>query len=169
MDVVALRPENETALCEFLEDFDAAGEDLIPAYFADRAWSTEEVVARLAAWSRGEHLPQGWVPCTTSFLVDDGRLLGVVNLRHVLTDALRACGGHVGFSVCPSARRQGHARRLLEAAKRQAQELGIDQLLVTCDEENPASRRVIERCGGVYADTVRGELTGPTQRFWIRL
>ena len=41
-------------------------------------------------------------------------------------------------------------------------DLGIDPALVTCDTDNLASRRVIERCGGVLEDERQGKL-----RFWV--
>ena len=102
-------------------------------------------------------------------LEDDGELLGVVNLRHELTDALRRCGGHVGYSVRPSARSQGHATRLLEAAKEQARALGLERILVTCDTDNLASTRVIEKCGGEMDDVIEGPAGRRTKRFWIAL
>jgi predicted acetyltransferase len=39
---------------------------------------------------------------------------------------------------------------------------GIDPALVTCDVDNEASRRTIERNGGVYEDTRQGKL-----RYWL--
>ena len=153
MDVIPLALEHETAPREFIADFVAAGETRIPAYFADPDWTHGEIVQRFEAWSQGEDLDDGWVPSTTRFLIDEGRILGVVNLRHRLNDSLRRVGGHVGFAVRPSGRNRGYGARLLEAVESLAREMGIERLLVTCDEENAASRRVIEKCGGLLSDT----------------
>jgi len=38
---------------------------------------------------------------------------------------------------------------------------------VTCDDNNAASRRVIERCGGVLEDVRLTESGGTTRRYWI--
>jgi predicted acetyltransferase len=65
-----------------------------------------------------------------------------------LNDALKDVGGHIGYDVRPSARRQGHATAMLAAALPIAAGLGIDPALITCDVDNRASRRVIERAGG---------------------
>jgi predicted acetyltransferase len=43
-----------------------------------------------------------------------------------------------------------------------APSLGVDRVLVTCDEDNLASARTIERGGGVYEDTRNGK-----RRYWI--
>lgn len=169
MQIVPLSAEHELALRDFLEDFVRVGESDVPGYFADASWSHDEIVANLAAGSRGEHLPEGWVPSTTSFLEDDGEILCVVNLRHRLTGPLLRCGGHVGYGVRPSARGRGHATRMLESAKQQARELGIDRILVTCDTDNRASTCVIEKCGGVLYDVLDGASGGTIRRYWIAL
>ena len=62
----------------------------------------------------------------------------------------------------PTARRRGHATRALAQMLPRCARLGIDPALVTCDVDNEASRRTIERNGGVYEDTREGKL-----RYWV--
>jgi predicted acetyltransferase len=170
MPIVSLALEHETAFREFLADFAAAGETRIPAMLTTTDRPQAEIVGTLDAWSRGEQLPAGWVPNTTRFLMEGGRFLGVSNLRHRLTDALIEHGGHVGYSVRPSARGQGHATRLLMAAKTAARGLGIDRMLVTCDRDNLASARVIEKCGGaLWQEGLYEPLGVVVRRYWILL
>jgi len=171
MQIVKLGLEHEAALRDFLADFAEAGESVIPAYFADPEWSHVEIVETYARQSRGEDLEEGWVPGTTLFLVHEDRILGVANVRHRLTDHLLRFGGHVGFSVRPSERCRGHGTRLLEGVKEYARDgLEIDRLLVTCDPENVASARVIEKCAGVFEDEVFHESVGRSvRRYWIPL
>ena len=168
MDIVALGFEHERELSAFVAEFAASGEDQIPALLPDPEWSFEESVDGFAKQSRGEGLPEGWVPCTTRFLVDEGRILGVFNLRHWLTDFLRSFGGHVGYSVRPSERRKGYGTILLEAAKDLAQDTKIERLLVTCDPANVASVGVIKKCGGVFQDeTYFKPVDHDVCRYWI--
>ncbi len=70
-------------------------------------------------------------------------------------------GGHIGYDVRPSARRRGHATAMLAAVLARVQAMDVDPVLVTCDLDNVASRRVIESNGGVVEDEVEGRL-----RFW---
>jgi predicted acetyltransferase len=104
----------------------------------------------------------GYVPSTTLWWVDGDEYLGRLAIRHRLTPRLTNLGGHIGYDVKPSARRQGHATAMLAAALPLARARGIDPALVTCDESNAGSRRVIEANGGVLEDKRGSEL-----RFWV--
>ena len=102
------------------------------------------------------------VPCTFLWIVDGDDVIGFLAIRHRLNDFLLREGGHIGYSVRPSARRRGWARRSLAEALPLAHGLGIDPVLVTCDETNAGSRAVIEANGGVYEDSRSGK-----RRYWI--
>ena len=106
--------------------------------------------------------PRGMVPSTHLWFVDGKLFLGRLSIRLRLTPWLRDYGGHVGYDVRPTARRQGHATAMLQQARPWLAELGIDPALVTCDVENLASRKVIERAGGVFDDELHGKL-----RYWV--
>ena len=102
------------------------------------------------------------VPCTTLWWIDGDDYLGRLAIRHELTDFLLEVGGHIGYDVRPSRRREGHATAMLVRALPWARDLGIDPALVTCDDDNVGSLRVIEAAGGVLED-VRGE----KRRYWV--
>lgn len=106
--------------------------------------------------------PEGIVPSTDLWWVRDRTYYGRVSIRHALTDRLRDSGGHIGYDVVPSARRQGHATAMLAAALGVAADLGIAHALLTCVPDNVASRRVIEVNGGVLDSADNRVL-----RFWI--
>jgi predicted acetyltransferase len=103
------------------------------------------------------------VPSTWLWIVDEAdEVVGRVSIRHRLTDNLLQVGGHIGYAVIPSARRRGHATAALAQSLRIAAGLGIDPALVTCDDTNVASRRVIEKNGGQLEDVRMSKL-----RFWV--
>src|SRR5713226_698026 len=114
------------ALDEF--DSDEGGltyeRELAPADFDD-------YVRRCAAWSRGEELPDRWVPCSTFWLVDGTDYLGTVLIRHFITDWMRRFGGHIGYIIRPSQRRKGYGTLMCRLGLDQARKLGLDRVLLT--------------------------------------
>ncbi|WP_208903973.1 GNAT family N-acetyltransferase [Streptomyces incarnatus] len=95
-----------------------------------------------------------FVPMTTLWWAEGDQMLGRLAVRHRLTPAFEKAGGHIGYDVRPSARGQGHATAMLAAALPIARSLGITQALLTVDETDIASRRVIETNGGRFIDPV---------------
>lgn len=92
--------------------------------------------------------------------------MGRVSIRHHLNPALRLVGGHIGYSVRPGFRRNGYAGQILDLALIEARGLGIGEVLLTCDANNLASRRVIESHGGVPEAAI-GQDTRFKLRYWI--
>jgi predicted acetyltransferase len=123
----------------------------------------------LAKHRHGEHLPPHLVPSTFLFAFVGPRIVGRVSIRHRLSPVLEHIGGHIGYAVVPEFRRKGYGTEILRQAIVIAREkLGLARVLVTCDEDNVASIRVIERNGGVLEDVVTGaDLSQPKRRYWI--
>lgn len=156
-------PRYQQSFLSSVQEFLDAGEDQKLTgltVFGEETHTIEELADPAAFAAFTQHLrdlaltgtprPEGKVPETMLWWVDGSELLGRLSIRHELTDALREFGGHIGYVVRPSARRQGHASAMLAAA------------LLTCGAENTGSRRVIESNGGVLEDQREGEL-----RFWV--
>jgi predicted acetyltransferase len=108
------------------------------------------------------------VPATYWWIVEDGNYQGAITLRHALNDKLLEGGGNIGYGVRPSARGRGLASWALGQVVDIARERGMDRVLVTCDDDNVASAKTIERNGGVLED-VRETWLGTTRRYWIEL
>ena len=150
-------------------EIQAAGEKLVPFPLAFENEDFTAFLKRLAAAVKGENVPPGFVPNTTYWLVrDDAEVVAVSNLRHELTERLRVEGGHIGYGVRPSARRQGHATEILRLTLLKARELGIDRALLTCDRTNVGSIRAILKNGGVFeGEQFIEHRGGIVQRYWI--
>jgi len=111
------------------------------------------------------------VQTSTYFAVkNDGGLVGCIELRHTLNEALASCGGHIGFSTVPAERRKGYATEMLKWMLAEAKKVGLDKVLLTCDTDNIGSYKTIEACGGVREQKEPYVLDGePYYKYWIML
>lgn len=145
-----LRPEAERI-------FDDADAILLNAYKAER----------------GIDVAPGYASETILWLVDETHFIGEVGIRHTLTPELLRYGGHIGYEIRCSECRKGYGTRLLAMALPYCRDvLGLRRVLITCDDDNIGSRRIIEANGGVLENKVvnvidRGTIL--TRRYWIDL
>lgn len=136
-----------------VEEEARTGDEAAFERYVERVLSeTQEEVAKANAF----------VPMTTLWWVSGDEFVGRLAIRHRLSASLLVEGGHIGYDVRPAARRRGHATAMLGAALPVAASMGIDEVLLTCDETNIGSRRVIEANGGRYQDSV-----GIKRRYWV--
>ena len=131
--------------------------------------SFEDFVTHLLGWAQGLYLPEGWVPSTELWLIDGNEYIGTVSIRHRLTEKLLRESGHSGYYIRPSKRKMGYGKKILAMGLEKAKELGLTKVLVTCDENNIGSRKVIEANRGVLEDIVEVKNAPRKRRYWISL
>lgn len=118
----------------------------------------------------GENLLANRVPSSQFLSFEKGELIGFVNIRHRLNEELLRESGHIGYSVHPNKRRQGYATKQLKLALDEAQKLGLQRVLITCDKVNIASAKTIQKVGGVLENEVVSSYTGEiVQRYWVEI
>ena len=113
-----------------------------------------------------ETVTPGFVTAHTFFALDNDKIVGIINARHELNDYLLNLGGHIGYSVRKSERREGYAKKMLNYTSKFLFSLGLEKILITCDKNNVASKRTIESCGGILENEVIEE-NRTTLRYWI--
>ena len=163
---VALRE----AFAVMAQDYKAAGEYRYWREAERDGFDFLDYVSRLRGYARGIDLPAGLVPYTTFWLVGGplDTIYGVSRLRHRLNNRSRLEGGHIGYDVPPSHRNAGNGTELLRQTLAKARDMGIFRVLLTCDETNIASARVIEKNGGRFENQVVSNVTGSVvNRYWI--
>lgn len=107
------------------------------------------MLRRLDDFDQGRDLPEGFVPSSTYWLVENGELIGVSNLRHFLNERIARAGGHVGLGIRPGNRGRGLGVLLLGLTIQEARKRGIGELHIHCHKDNAASARMILSNGGV--------------------
>jgi len=61
---------------------------------------------------------------------------------------------------------------MLSLALKKAKQMGLNRILITCDEDNIGSSKVIENNGGVLENIIENSINGNkiyTKRYWISL
>ncbi|MED5604549.1 GNAT family N-acetyltransferase [Fusobacterium pseudoperiodonticum] len=136
----------------------------------DRFSSIEIWFEELKKRSCEDTVPKGLVPSSTYLAVreKDNYIVGMIDIRHYLNEYLTQVGGHIGYGVRKTERNKGYAKQMLKLALEKCKELKIKKVLITCDEDNIASEKVILSVNAKLEDirNVDGE---NKKRFWIDL
>ena len=137
-----------------------------------RCATAEEWIEKCRLGKDPATVPANLVPATQFIYVreEDGRVVGMLQIRHYFNEYLEKYSGHIGYSVRPSERRKGYATAMLHDALPHCRELGIRDVLISCLTDNEGSRRTILANGGVYESTVHEpERDRDLERYWIHL
>ena len=136
----------------------------------DRLSSIEIWFEELKKRSCEDTVPKGLVPSSTYLGVreKDNYIVGMIDIRHYLNEYLTQVGGNIGYGVRKTERNKGYAKQMLKLALEKCKELKIKKVLITCDEDNIASEKVILSANAKLEDirNVNGE---NKKRFWIDL
>jgi predicted acetyltransferase len=127
-----------------------------------------ETLLRIFEESKHVKTSPNRVPMSDFWLIDGDEYVGRLSLRHELNEALLIWGGHIGYQIRPSKRRRGYGKEILRLGLIKAKELGLSRVLVTCDEDNTGSRKIIEYNGGQLENIIEVK-DSPVRkmRYWI--
>ena len=136
----------------------------------DNFSSIEDWLEELKKRSSEDTVPEGLVPSSTYLGIreKDNYIVGMIDIRHYLNEYLTQVGGNIGYSVRKTERNKGYAKQMLKLALEKCKELKIKKVLITCDEDNIASEKVILSANAKFQDIrcIDGE---NKKRFWIEL
>ena len=136
----------------------------------DRFSSIEIWFEELKKRSNEDTVPEGLVPSSTYLGVreKDNYIVGMIDIRHYLNEYLTQVGGNIGYGIRKTERNKDYAKQMLKLALEKCKELKIKKVLITCDEDNIASEKVILSANAKLEDirNVDGE---NKKRFWIDL
>lgn len=127
--------------------------DIISTQPPPETLSFGEVTLRFAKVVPGEP-SRGFVPFFHfRILATDGADVGHINFRVGDSEHVRVCAGHVGFEIAEGFRGRGYASQACRALAPFIRSVcGV--VTITCDPDNLASRRTIERVGAQFIDEV---------------
>ena len=130
------------------------------------------VVKKYYNYRKSIDLKPNRVAQTTYWLVEGNEFIGEIGIRHELNDSLFKYGGHIGYGIRYSCWGKGYGTKMLSLALKKAKQMGLNKVLITCDDDNYASAKVIENNNGKLENIVHNLIDGKiiqTRRYWIEL
>lgn len=111
---------------------------------------------------------KGWVEGGEYAICKDGKMIGRVNFRKALNKYLLLhSSGHIGYAIKHSERGNGYATTALKLMLDKMWEMGYGEVTISCNDRNFASRRVIEKNGGVLNRVNMINPEEPEREYWI--
>ncbi|PKR77071.1 GNAT family N-acetyltransferase [Halalkalibacillus sediminis] len=168
MNFVKANEVSEKEYFTYINDWLDYDEKIVPSGLRQIPDDFSEFMKRLIKKEDPSGVKPGWVPSSTYFLLDSGgRILGAANIRHELNEPLLQIGGHVGYGVRPTERGKGYASRMLGESLSILKAMDIERALITCNQDNPASQKVILKNGGKQDESFVEESGNIVERYWI--
>ena len=79
---------------------------------------------------------------------NDDRIIGAINVRWNLPESMEKFGGNIGYGIRPTERRKGYNKINLYLGLMEAQKLGLDQVMLSCEVSNLGSAKTMQALGG---------------------
>ena len=160
-------------IAAYRQEMLAAGSSFDGCFSLKRMPDIQEYTDHCIGWanpSREADEHGVWGTVLLCLRASDRRMVGCMQVHNVLNERMSRFTGHVGYSVRPSERRKGYAKRMLTMAKDFLSSFGFPEIYVSCLPTNEASRRTILANGGAYIETVFLESDGvDLERYRISL
>ena len=166
--------ERKDEIIEFFNEYVEAGSEIHGSGSLDKAikgMSFEEALNRCLSMENKAYAQKvGRCPGKTFLLIreNDNKIVGTINVRWDLNEAMLQFGGHIGYSIRPSERRKGYNKINLYMGLKEASKVGLGQVMLTCQTSNIGSNKSILAFGGILErceiDSEDGEWTNV---YWI--
>lgn len=168
--MIRLIEPNESYLGSYIAAYDEYQEKGVTTYGLTDTRSCN-LLAKYDNYRHERNLKPDRVGAHFYWLVDDekGYFIGEITVRHRLTEALLRRGGHIGYGIRCSEWNKGYGTLMLKLALEKAKALGLSKVLITCNDDNIGSAKVMEKNGSVLQDKVKNIVDSEeiiTRRYW---
>ncbi|WP_051540022.1 GNAT family N-acetyltransferase [Clostridium ihumii] len=171
--MIRLIEPNKKYLKSYIEAYDEYENNNVQTYAFDDARSYD-IFLKYDNYKNEKNLKPNRVGANYFWLVDDEKefFIGEISIRHKLTDELLKYGGHIGYGIRYSEWNKGYGTFMLKLALEQAKIMGISKVLITCDDDNFSSAKIMEKNHMELQDKIGNIIDGQkviTRRYWKSL
>ena len=166
--------ERKNEIIDYLDEFIKYGSDINGSGSLDKiydGYTFEQALDRCLKMENEEYAESiNRCPGKTFLLIrkEDNRIVGTINVRWNLNEAMQKFGGNIGYGIRPTERRKGYNKINLYLGLMEAQKLGLNKVMLDCSITNLGSDRTIKALGGILErceiDPSDNELTNV---YWI--
>ena len=169
-NLILVKPSKELkeSILEYRQEYFSFGETHINGSCGLPYYNDFDEWLSLVLAIEKDKLSRDNIHASTFFSVrkSDNKVIGSIQLRHFLTEDLERHGGHIGYGIRPSERKQGYGKQQLLLILDIAREMKMPKVMISCDKDNVASSRTILCCGGIL--TCENYYKNRAQQiFWI--
>lgn len=164
LKLVIPQKEHKIAVMDFREEFLKAGERISGGVGLEQAANYQD-------WLEHKYIPHYGLVNEAVYLAFDNNdnLIGISDIRLGTNDFIQTFAGQIGYSVRPSQRRKGYASEILRLTLEETVRYGFQKILITCNEPNIASAKVIEKNGGVLEKIIPHPGFPDVKRYYISI
>lgn len=171
--MVRLIEPSEQYIKSYIEAFEEYKKQNVTSYGLSDA-TAFDILEKFDSFRNERNLKPGRIGAHFFWLVDDEKdyFIGEGSIRHKLNEVLEGYGGHIGYGVRVSEWNKGFGTLMLNAALTEAKKLGLSKVLITCNDNNIGSARVMEKNGFTLYDKIENTFDGEsfiTRRYWKTL
>jgi len=146
--------ERKNEIIDYFNEFVEYNSDINGAGSLDKfleGYTFEEALDRCLNMENKEYAEKcGRCQGRTFLLIreEDDKIIGTINVRWNLNEAMLRFGGHIGYGIRPTERRKGYNKINLYLGMIEAKKLGLEKVMLDCDVNNIASDRTLKALGG---------------------
>lgn len=145
----------------YIEAYDEYEKNDINTYWFSDARSTD-IFEKFENYKLEKHLKPNRVGADYYWFVDEDKnyFIGEIVIRHQLTDDLKRYGGHIGYGIRYNEWNKGYGTKMLQLSLEKVETFNFGEILITCDDDNIASYKVMEKNGFILKDKVINLIDG---------
>lgn len=154
MSAILVKPSTQYKESYIEALFEMKQESDIPEYYDKQIESVEQYIAHMEKVAKGEDLARGEVIRSEFWLIEDGKYIGKIFIRHKPSGRTPEIASHIYYEIRSTERKKGYGTEILKQGLGEAKQLGLSDVIITCQKDNTPSKLIIEKNGGVFIDEV---------------